>query len=100
MIRALRSSTTTTAAVASRRLRSSTSSATKATFATQSGNDASRPTALAKLYLEDGTTMTGLSFGSHESVEGEVREESEHSETRLSRETTDFPYRKQNDFTT
>jgi hypothetical protein len=67
MIRALRSS-------ASRRLvkTTATSTLTKATFATQSGNDASRPTALAKLYLEDGTSMTGLSFGSHESVEGEV----------------------------
>jgi hypothetical protein len=42
-------------------------------FATQSGDDAGPPTALAKLYLEDGTTFTGLSFGSHTSVEGEVR---------------------------
>lgn len=42
-------------------------------FATQSGDDAGPPTALAKLYLEDGSTFTGLSFGSHTSVEGEVR---------------------------
>lgn len=42
-------------------------------FATQSGDDAGPPTALAKLYLEDGTTFTGKSFGSHVSVEGEVR---------------------------
>lgn len=41
-------------------------------FATQSGDDAHRPTALAKIHLEDGTTLTGRSFGCHESVEGEV----------------------------
>lgn len=43
-----------------------------ATFATQSGDDTKKPTALAKLHLEDGTTITGTSFGCHESVEGEV----------------------------
>mmetsp|Transcript_54412 Transcript_54412/g.80747 ORF Transcript_54412/g.80747 Transcript_54412/m.80747 type:complete len:957 (-) Transcript_54412:1907-4777(-) len=43
-----------------------------AAFSTQSGDDAVRPTALAKLHLEDGTTITGTSFGCHESVEGEV----------------------------
>jgi hypothetical protein len=42
-------------------------------FGTQSGDDAKKPTALARLHLEDGTTMTGRSFGCHESVEGEVR---------------------------
>jgi hypothetical protein len=42
-------------------------------FATQSGDDAAPPTALAKLHLEDGTTLTGRSFGCHEAVEGEVR---------------------------
>jgi len=42
-------------------------------FATQSGDDAKKPTALAKIYLEDGTTLTGRSFGCHEAVEGEVR---------------------------
>jgi hypothetical protein len=42
-------------------------------LATQSGDDARRPTALAKLFLEDGTELTGRSFGCHESVEGEVR---------------------------
>lgn len=41
-------------------------------FATQSGDDTKKPTALAKLHLEDGTTLTATSFGSHESVEGEV----------------------------
>ena len=30
------------------------------------------PTALATLHLEDGTSLTGKSFGSHEAVEGEV----------------------------
>jgi hypothetical protein len=45
-------------------------------FATQSGDDATRPTALAKIFLEDGTELTGRSFGSHEAVEGEVRKES------------------------
>ena len=44
-----------------------------ASFATQSGDDAQPPTALAKLHLEDGTTLTARSFGSHEAVEGEVR---------------------------
>jgi hypothetical protein len=41
-------------------------------FGTQSGDDASKPTALAVLHLEDGTTLTGRSFGCHASVEGEV----------------------------
>ena len=31
-----------------------------------------KPTALAKLHLEDGTTFTGYSFGAHQAVEGEV----------------------------
>ena len=43
-----------------------------AAFSTQSGDDAVKPTALAKLHLEDGTTITGTSFGCHETVEGEV----------------------------
>ena len=43
------------------------------TFATQSGDDVEPPTALAKLHLEDGTTLTAKSFGCHTSVEGEVR---------------------------
>jgi hypothetical protein len=41
-------------------------------FSTQSTDDAKKPTALAKLHLEDGTTLTATSFGCHESVEGEV----------------------------
>ena len=41
-------------------------------LSTQSGDDTKRPTALAKLHLEDGTTLTGRSFGCHEAVEGEV----------------------------
>jgi carbamoyl-phosphate synthase (ammonia) len=45
---------------------------TRCLFSTQSGDDAKKPTALAKLHLEDGTTLTATSFGSHESVEGEV----------------------------
>lgn len=40
---------------------------------TQSSDDVEKPTALAKLYLEDGTTLTAKSFGCHKSVEGEVR---------------------------
>ena len=44
-----------------------------ALFSTSSGDDAKKPTALAKLHLEDGTTLTGRSFGCHEAVEGEVR---------------------------
>ena len=41
-------------------------------LATASGDDTTKPTALAKLHLEDGTTFVGKSFGSHEAVEGEV----------------------------
>ena len=37
-----------------------------------SKDDAEKPTAVAKIYLEDGTVLTGLSFGSHTSAEGEV----------------------------
>lgn len=42
-------------------------------MATQSGDNAERATVLAKLHLEDGTTLIGKSFGCHESAEGEVR---------------------------
>lgn len=45
----------------------------RAALSTVSGDDTQRPTALAKIYLEDGTTLVGNSFGSHEAVEGEVR---------------------------
>jgi len=41
-------------------------------MATRSGDDARKSTAVARLHLEDGTTLTGTSFGCHESVEGEV----------------------------
>ena len=41
-------------------------------LATQSSGDVNPPTASATLYLEDGTKLTGKSFGCHESVEGEV----------------------------
>jgi hypothetical protein len=42
-------------------------------MATQSGDDAKPPTALATLYLEDGSKFVGRSFGSHEAaVNGEV----------------------------
>ena len=41
-------------------------------LATQSSGDTEPPTALATLHLEDGTKLTGQSFGCHESVEGEV----------------------------
>lgn len=43
-------------------------------MATQSSGDVNPPTALATLHLEDGTKLTGQSFGCHESVEGEVSE--------------------------
>jgi hypothetical protein len=42
-------------------------------FSTQSKSDAQRPTLSAKLFLEDGTILTGKSFGCHTAVEGEVR---------------------------
>jgi len=48
------------------------STAQQRLFATQSSGDTEPPTALARLYLEDGTTLVGKSFGCHESVEGEV----------------------------
>jgi hypothetical protein len=38
----------------------------------QSSGDVEPPTALATLYMEDGTVMHGKSFGAHKSVEGEV----------------------------
>ena len=41
-------------------------------MATQSGDEVKPPTALARLHLEDGSTLTGRSFGCHESVSGEV----------------------------
>ena len=41
-------------------------------MSSQSGDNTEKPTALAKLYLEDGTVLTGISFGSHVSAEGEV----------------------------
>lgn len=41
-------------------------------FSTQSSNDTERPTLSAKLFLEDGTVLTGKSFGCHTAVEGEV----------------------------
>ena len=46
----------------------------RSAFSTQSTDDTKKPTALAKLHLEDGTTVTATSFGSHEAVEGEVRQ--------------------------
>jgi hypothetical protein len=42
-------------------------------MSTQSGDDAKKSPLLAKIHLEDGTTLLGRSFGSHESVDGEVR---------------------------
>ena len=45
----------------------------RAAFSTQSPDDTQKPTAVAKLHLEDGTTLTGISFGCHKAVEGEVR---------------------------
>lgn len=41
-------------------------------MSTYSRDDAEIPTAVARLHLEDGTTLQGLSFGSHKAVEGEV----------------------------
>lgn len=39
----------------------------------QSPDNTEKPTAVARLYLEDGTVLTGISFGSHVGAEGEVR---------------------------
>jgi len=48
-------------------------SASTRLMATQSGDDTQPPSAIAKLHLEDGSTLTGRSFGCHESMTGEVR---------------------------
>jgi hypothetical protein len=53
-------------------LQRSLGASTARTFATQSGDDAANPSALARIYMEDGTVLTGRSFGAHEAVEGEV----------------------------
>ena len=42
-------------------------------MSTRSNDDAKAPTTLATIHLEDGSSFTGRSFGSNESVEGEVR---------------------------
>jgi hypothetical protein len=56
---------------------------TATTMSTQSGDDAQRPTAVAKVYLEDGTVLIGRSFGAHKSVEGEVRSGLEETTARI-----------------
>ena len=48
-------------------------SAASRLMSTQSPDGVNPPTALAKLHLEDGSTLTGRSFGCHESMTGEVR---------------------------
>jgi hypothetical protein len=50
-----------------------TNGSAHSTKPSQSGNDAKKPEALARIYLEDGTVLTGRSFGCHKSVEGQVR---------------------------
>lgn len=45
---------------------------TQKAFSTYSKDDVFRPTQVAKLHLEDGTTLTGKSFGAPQNVEGEV----------------------------
>ena len=72
------SSSSATAFVPATAAKALASTAQQRLFATQSSGDAEPPTALARLYLEDGTTLVGKSFGCHESVEGEV---SQHVET-------------------
>jgi hypothetical protein len=62
----------TASAVAATTTRRSAVAAASRSFATQSGDDTEPPTAMAKLHLEDGTTLTARSFGCHTSVEGEV----------------------------
>jgi hypothetical protein len=62
----------TASAVAATTARRSAAAAASRSFGTQSGDDAEPPTAMAKLHLEDGTTLTAKSFGCHSSVEGEV----------------------------
>lgn len=41
-------------------------------MSTQSSGDTMPPSAIANIHLEDGTTLTGRSFGAHTNVEGEV----------------------------
>jgi hypothetical protein len=62
----------TASAVAATTTRRSAVAAASRSFSTQSGDDTEPPTAMAKLHLEDGTTLTARSFGCHTSVEGEV----------------------------
>eukprot|EP00984_Skeletonema_dohrnii_P023432 scaffold12521_cov125-Skeletonema_dohrnii-CCMP3373.AAC.5 len=73
MLRPIARSSGRTAAFLNRASTSSTKSPLSRLMSTQSGDDAKPPSALATLYLEDGSKFVGRSFGSHEAaVDGEV----------------------------
>eukprot|EP00577_Skeletonema_sp_RCC1716_P003636 CAMPEP_0113390346 /NCGR_PEP_ID=MMETSP0013_2-20120614/10115_1 /TAXON_ID=2843 ORGANISM="Skeletonema costatum, Strain 1716" /NCGR_SAMPLE_ID=MMETSP0013_2 /ASSEMBLY_ACC=CAM_ASM_000158 /LENGTH=1523 /DNA_ID=CAMNT_0000273491 /DNA_START=168 /DNA_END=4739 /DNA_ORIENTATION=+ /assembly_acc=CAM_ASM_000158 len=73
MLRPIARSSGRTAAFLNRAPASSTKSPLSRLMSTQSGDDVKPPSALATLYLEDGSKFVGRSFGSHEAaVDGEV----------------------------
>eukprot|EP00577_Skeletonema_sp_RCC1716_P004026 CAMPEP_0113386096 /NCGR_PEP_ID=MMETSP0013_2-20120614/7825_1 /TAXON_ID=2843 ORGANISM="Skeletonema costatum, Strain 1716" /NCGR_SAMPLE_ID=MMETSP0013_2 /ASSEMBLY_ACC=CAM_ASM_000158 /LENGTH=1523 /DNA_ID=CAMNT_0000268911 /DNA_START=186 /DNA_END=4757 /DNA_ORIENTATION=+ /assembly_acc=CAM_ASM_000158 len=73
MLRPIARSSSRTAAFLNRASTSSTKSPLSRLMSTQSGDDVKPPSALATLYLEDGSKFVGRSFGSHEAaVDGEV----------------------------
>ncbi|KAK1732841.1 carbamoyl-phosphate synthase I [Skeletonema marinoi] len=73
MLRPIARSSGRTAAFLNRASTSSTKSPLSRLMSTQSGDDVKPPSALATLYLEDGSKFVGRSFGSHEAaVDGEV----------------------------
>ena len=75
MLRPIARSSGRSAAFLNRASTSSTKSPLNRLMSTQSGDDTKAPSALATLYLEDGSKFVGRSFGSHEAaVDGEVSE--------------------------
>jgi len=73
MLRPIARASGRSAAFLSRASNASTKSPLSRLMSTQSGDDTKPPSALATLYLEDGSKFVGRSFGSHEAaVDGEV----------------------------
>ena len=74
MLRPIARASGRSSAFLSRTSAPSTRSPLSRLMSTQSGDDVKPPSALATLYLEDGSKFVGRSFGSHEAaVDGEVR---------------------------
>jgi len=73
MLRPIARASGRSAAFLNRASNPSTKSSLSRLMSTQSGDDTKPPSALATLYLEDGSKFVGRSFGSHEAaVDGEV----------------------------